>query len=346
MNVLVIGQSNAERWFGQFPLGAATFKSLLADSLGERVTLVDAAVGATALLPVHARNWTRTGAGSLYQAAIDAAEDSGAPIDAIVWIQGEDDANARVTAAAYSDGLEDLIGRLRADLGDVPVLIQRLLIPMTGMAAINQGQAAYAAGDPTAIVYGTVPPTEALVASEHFTGSGYAFLADQAARALLDAIGEPAAHPLQFGSAAADKMTGSADADRLHGEGGNDVLKGKGGNDYLYGASGVDRLAGSTGNDLLSGGLGNDQLLGGDGRDFLFGDNGKDLLAGGTGRDAFFVNGGERITDYEAREHIVIHAPEGGTLQYVSGNLYYNGALMARLDGAPALRLSDVTVDF
>jgi hypothetical protein len=124
------------------------------------------AVGGTALLPIHAGNWTATGAHSLYHAAIDAVADSGAPIDAIVWIQGEDDANAGVTANAYSDGLADLIARLRADLGDVPVLIQRLLIPLPGMDAINQGQTDYAAGDAAAFIYGTMPPTETLIPSE------------------------------------------------------------------------------------------------------------------------------------------------------------------------------------
>ncbi|HYD05668.1 MAG TPA: hypothetical protein VEC60_08075, partial [Reyranella sp.] len=70
MNVLVIGQSNAHRWFGQHQLGAKSFKSLLADALGERVTLIDAAVNGTALLPIEANNWTDTGARSLYRAAI------------------------------------------------------------------------------------------------------------------------------------------------------------------------------------------------------------------------------------------------------------------------------------
>src|SRR5688572_625124 len=123
MNILVIGQSNGDRWFGQNALGATSFSSLLSASLGESVTLVNAAVGGTALLPVREANWTDTGSGSLYQAAIDAAADSGAPIDAIVWVQGEEDANAGVTADDYSEGLADLVARLRADLGDVPFLI-------------------------------------------------------------------------------------------------------------------------------------------------------------------------------------------------------------------------------
>lgn len=346
MNVLVIGQSNGERWFGQHPLGAISFRSLLSDSLGERVTLVNAAVGGSALLPVHSLNWTDTGAGSLYQAAIDAAADSGAPIDAIVWVQGEDDAEAGVSANAYSDGLADLVARLRADLGDVPVLMQRLLIPMSGMDAINRGQADYAAGDPAAVVYGGMPPTEVLAASEHFTGSGYSLLADQAARALLDAIGAPSARALEWGSAGADWMTGSRDADRLHGKAGNDVLRGAGGDDYLYGAGGADRLSGLSGSDLLSGGRGNDQLLGGAGRDFLFGDYGRDRLTGGAGSDTFFVNGGERITDYRTGEAIVIHRSGGGAVEYYSGVLYYDGAPVARLAGSPQLHLSDVTTDW
>jgi Ca2+-binding RTX toxin-like protein len=346
MNILVIGQSNGERWFGQNPLGAASFRSLLSASLGESVTLVNAAVGGTALLPIKDANWTDTGPGSLYQAAIDAAADSGAPIDAIVWVQGEDDANAGVTAGAYSDGLADLIARLRADLGDVPVLIQRLLIEQQGMDAINQAQIDYAAGDPGAVIYGTMPPTEMFFTSQHFTGSGYSFLAEEAARALLDAIGAPSPQLLALGSPAADSMTGTSGVDRMNGKAGNDVLRGAGADDYLYGAGGADRLSGSAGNDLLSGGHGNDRLLGNGGGDFLFGDDGKDRLTGGAGRDTFFVDGGDRITDYAVGEAIVIHARGGGSVGYDSGVLYYNGAPMARLDGSPALRLSDVTLDF
>lgn len=346
MNVLVIGQSNGTRWFGQYRLGATSFKSLLSESLGEPVTLVNAAVNGSALLPLHSLNWTDTGAGSLYQKAINAAEASGAPIDAIVWIQGEDDAGAGVTADEYSDGLADLIARLRTDLGDVPVLIQRLLIPQAGMDAINQGQADYAAGDPAAIIYGTMPPTETMPGSDHFTGAGYAFVADQAARALLDAIGAPSARPLEWGSAAADSMSGSSVADRLHGKAGDDVLRGGGGNDYLWGAGGVDLLYGSSGNDVLSGGSGNDRLLGGGGRDFLFGDKGRDQLSGGAGSDTFFVNGGDRILDYQAGEDIVIHRPYGGSVGYHSGVLYYDGEAVARLSGSPSLRLSDVMIEY
>lgn len=346
MNILVIGQSNGERWFGQNPLGATSFRSLLSASLGEPVTLVNAAVGGTFLLPIEEGNWTDTGRGSLYQAAIDAAADSGAPIDAIVWVQGEEDANAGVTADDYSEALADLVARLRADLGDVPVLIQRLLIRQQGMDAINQAQIDYAAGDPAAIIYGTKPPTEALVDSQHFTGSGYSLLAEEAARALLDAIGAPSPRPRDLGSAAADSMTGTSGADRMNGRGGNDVLQGAGADDYLYGAGGADRLSGSSGNDLLSGGRGNDKLVGGAGGDFLFGDDGRDVLKGGAGHDTFFVDGGDRIKDYRAGDAIVIHAPGGGAVEYDSGILYYDGAQMARLAGSPALRLSDVTLDF
>ena len=346
MNILVIGQSNGERWFGQNALGAASFTSLLSASLGESVTLVNAAVGGTSLLPIEDANWTDTGPGSLYQAAIDAAADSGAPIDAVVWIQGEDDANAGVSADDYSDGLADLFARLRADLGDVPVLIQRLLIPQQGMDAINQAQIDYAGGDAGAIIYGTMPPTETFAASQHFTGSGYSLLAAEAARALLDAIGAPSPQALELGSSAADSMTGSPGADRMDGKAGDDALQGAGGADYLYGGSGADHLSGSSGSDLLSGGPGVDELLGGGGRDFLFGDTGRDILTGGGARDTFFVNRGDRITDYAVGDAIVIHAPAGGAIEYDSGILYYDGARVARLDGSPALRFSDVTLDF
>jgi Ca2+-binding RTX toxin-like protein len=345
MNVLVIGQSNATRWFEEYSLGAKSFRGVLMESLGESVTFVNAAVGATALLPVHARNWSATGDGSLYQDAIDAARASGKPIDAIVWIQGEDDANAGVTADAYRDALADLITRLRGDLGDVPVLIQRELIPVSGQDAINQAQSDYVAGDPDAIIFGTTPPTEMLRGAEHFTGSGYSLLGDQAARALIDAIGAPAPAPLDKGSAAADVMDGSARADRMLGNSGNDVLRGAGGNDYLFGAGDNDRISGSTGSDMLSGGRGNDFLYGGAGRDFLFGDDGRDTLSGGRGRDVFFVDGNDRITDYRTGEDIVVEGANGGSLVYRHGVLFCDGVAVAHLTGSPRLHFSDVIAD-
>jgi Ca2+-binding RTX toxin-like protein len=132
----------------------------------------------------------------------------------------------------------------------------------------------------------------------------------------------------------------------MHAQEGNDVLKGLGGSDYLWGARGADRIFGASGSDMLSGGRGNDRLYGDEGRDFLFGDTGKDILSGGSGRDTFFVNGGDRIRDYQTGETVVIDEPSGSSLRYRSGILYCEGEAIVTLTGSPTLRLSDVTFDY
>lgn len=339
MNVLVIGQSNAVRWF-RTGEGAAAFTATLSEALEDPVSLINAAVGSSALLPVSDRNWSVTG--PLYQRMLDLVRD--VEVDAVVWIQGETDAAAGVSATDYCAGLEDLFSRLRADLGDVPVVLQELAIAQPGGDAIRQAQIEFSDGDPLTRAYAAAGSSEVL-SNVHFNGAGYDMLGDRAARLLADILGADL-DPVRQGNSAGNWMKGDADADRIYSLGGSDTIKGGDGRDALFGGGGADVICGGDGNDLISGGHGNDRLLGGSGQDKLFGDLGRDILSGGAGRDTYFVNGGDTITDYTAGEAVVIHAPRGGDLQYHGGRIYYDGAPMARLVGAPALDLADVDVVF
>ncbi len=154
--VLVLGQSNA---VGQFvnnqvyahpSLYASVFEGVswkelldtgvtgevwplvatrwLADR-NETVGFIYAAVNATAL--VNPPDWADGGAA--YDAAIAMVVASGVTkIDAILWFQGERDANSDVTRAEYAAAMEDLITRLHADLPGTPPLVCGQINSVTG----------------------------------------------------------------------------------------------------------------------------------------------------------------------------------------------------------------------
>ncbi len=129
-----------------------------------------------------------------------------------------------------------------------------------------------------------------------------------------------------------DSIEGSAFRDNMTGDAGHDTLLGLDGDDFLFAGDGDNRLEGGAGNDLLNGsGDGRSLLLGGEGDDFLFGGDGPaqadtldggagqdtlvagqgaETLTGGTGQDRFMGRAaeldGDRITDYEAEEVILI----------------------------------------
>jgi Ca2+-binding RTX toxin-like protein len=123
-------------------------------------------------------------------------------------------------------------------------------------------------------------------------------------------------HDILAGEGGADNLQGNAGNDSLFGGAGADALFASGGNDRLSGNNGGDTLDAGTGDDRLYGGDANDTLLAGVGNDILFGGGQRDVLTGGTGRDTFaFADGdssallaqADRITDFSAAQHDVIH---------------------------------------
>ena len=349
MDVLVIGQSNASNWSHDLSFspahantfvwsggkwgpaqgeGAIAFTATLTEATGEPVRVVNAGVGGTSLLPLVGDNWLATGGSSPYGKMLAAVAASGLKPDAIVWIQGEEDAGSRVGTADYEHGLETLFGRLAAKFGSVPVVIQPLILPQPGKEAIVAAQEAYVASHPNAHLLS--PPVELLGRDKvHFTPVAYNVLGDLMAREVLSALSKPA---------------GPDDVNRIYDGPGSDQVAGTDGNDVLLGTQGNDRLVAGGGNDLLSGGSGDDVLRGGPG---------SDLLTGDSGRDSFVfadppASGADRITDFTPGVDRLVFDPSVYDLSriaydHASGLVSYDGKAVVVLQGAPVLGPGDIS---
>ena len=364
MDILVIGQSNASNWFSggghtsahpgatvwagnrwARPVGegAVAFSATLADAAGEPVRLLNAAVGSTSLLPVQGGNWLATGSSSLYGRMLSAVRAADFEPDAIIWVQGETDALARVSGSAYRAGLETFFDRIEANFGDVPVILQPLILPMTGKEAVLSAQQGFAAAHSNVRL---LSPSFELPARDslHFTTVGYSALGDLAARETLSALGKPAAPPIRHGSDGADVYRGGDGADRMYAGAGDDTLLAEAGNDVLMGNQGADRLQAAGGNDLLSGGSGNDTLEGGAGTDLLWGDSGGDTFVF-TDRPA-----ADRVADFTPGTDRLVFDPsvyDVSRLAYnrATGQLSYQGELVLTLQNSPMLTSGDIGTD-
>jgi VCBS repeat-containing protein len=119
-----------------------------------------------------------------------------------------------------------------------------------------------------------------------------------------------------FGGLGNDTLIGDAGYNMLAGGAGLDTLIGGDGWDSLDGGDGADSLDGGAGDDWLAGGDGADTLDGGAGDDRLKGGIGFDTLTGRTGVDRFEGSlpelNGDRITDYETGERIVLDGSLSG----------------------------------
>jgi len=347
MDVLVIGQSNAGNWFhdvtfsasapntlswrggGWHPVrgeGAVTFANTLAAS-GQSVRLLNAAEGNTSLTPVQSANWLASGPDSLYGKMLAAVAAAGFKPDAIIWIQGERDAQFRVGTEAYRAGLETLYERLTADFGDVPLLMQPLVLPQSGKDEIVAAQQAFAAAHANVTL---VTPTMELMTRDllHFTPAGYNVLGEFMARAVLAEFSLPAATPITQGTSSSDTLAGNESANRIYAGAGSDNVVAHGGNDVLLGEQGNDRMNGGAGADVISGGSGDDTIVGG---------AGADLLVGDTGADHFVFSGaaeGDRITDFTTGVDKLVF--DTGQITFSGSSVYQNGQLVVTVQGTVA----------
>jgi serralysin len=313
MDILVIGQSNASEWFHHVSVstphpdtqswrsntwtrmggeGSISFANTVAAVTGEPVRMLNAAVGSTSLTAAQPNNWLATAPGSLYANMLAAVSASGLQPDAIVWIQGERDAQLNVSTQDYLNGLETLFSRIAADFGPVPVFLQPLILPQSRMEQIVSAQNAYVAAHPEVTLVS--PPVELLTRDAlHFTPVGYNVLGDWTARAVLAELGQPSAPAIGHGTQSADALTGAAGADRIYASAGTDTIDGGAGNDVLLGEQDNDRISGGAGNDLIGGGSGDDTIAGGAGADYMIGDSGADTfvfdVAAGSGADRISV---------------------------------------------------------
>src|SRR5262249_47377218 len=114
----------------------------------------------------------------------------------------------------------------------------------------------------------------------------------------LDYAGTTEAVTVNLATGTATGFTSIAGVENVFGGSGNDVLTGDAGFNVLAGGAGLDRLDGGASDDSLNGGTG------------------PDTLTGGTGVDQFrgFLSelNGDRITDYEIGERIILNASLSG----------------------------------
>lgn len=185
--------------------GVWTFGSPLAmgraldAAYGKRVELMQFAYGSTWL----AYDWLPTSSwpsrtNNLFAQAVAFTQQqltaSGAKLAAIVWVQGENDAEGSATAAAYQDNLATFLGALRSALGSVPLVIGRLNSAMTNGSAqvfvseVQAAQAAIAAKMPNVILVDQ--DAYALRYDHiHYTDDGYFSLGSDYAAAIVGALG-------------------------------------------------------------------------------------------------------------------------------------------------------------
>lgn len=355
MDILILGQSNGVRLGGT---GEEAMTALLEASIGEPVTIINAAVGSTALTAVEPDYWLETGPGTLYDNALAAVGDTS--IDAVVWIQGESDALSGVDAATYQAALGEFFTRLRTDLGEVPVYLQPLILRQEVFGEIRAAQLNYAAGDPLTHL---VDPQQELgwATPNHFHHASYSVLGDAIARAMLDDLGIAPAWLPTTGTEAGESIAGCQLDDRIYAGDGDDYICGRGGVDVMTGDAGADTLKGSSGADLMAGGTGEDFLGGGTDADVMFGDDAADTLRGGAGDDklnggadadimagdagvdVFCIGGGDRVLDFvPGEDRIRLKHTLAGEITYEAGRLYAGGELLAILAGAPVLGEGDI----
>ncbi len=258
------------------------------------VAFVDGAVGGTGLLPANAEGapyWLQTGAGSLYQNAIDQLHAAdGGHAEFALWMQGEQDGTqGHVTADSYAQGLETVLGEVRTDLGDPHILIGGLgPTGRTGAAVAGwEGQQEAAAATPDA-TYGSTDQTLDPADPDHLTGAGRQWQAHGIAVAALGVLGVAYTGPAEIDlSAGPDRLLlgatrGIVDAhdgaDTVYGGAGDDLIRGDLGNDLLYGGGGHNVLSGGQGNDVVYGGTAAGELYGDAGSDHLYGGPQADLL--------------------------------------------------------------------
>ena len=314
MDVLILGASNAARWSwgglhvalstredvldwhpaGWLPstgTGAVALGALLAESMGETVRIVNAAVGSSSLRD----GWL----GPLYAEAMQEVAASGVSIDAVVWLGGGPDAMLGVDAPQHLDDLRALLSALVADLGPVPLYLMPLHGGLPAFQELREAQVDFVDTEP--LVYGVQPSHElGMWDVRHFNPAGHALVGDAFARAMLEQLGVAPAYDQIHVTA------GTAAPDLLVGDAWDNLLKGSAGADLISGCSGDDTLNGGVGSDRIFGDKGDDELRGMAGEDTLRGGKGNDTMIGGDGADVFYVQPGDVVIDFEVGVDLIL----------------------------------------
>ncbi len=153
--------------------------------------VVKYARGETGLAPdPAARDWSPSSHGDLWDAAsaeIDAAKavlaaQGLAPrVRAVLWMQGETDAQSPAKSRAYAANLAAFVAQVRARWGDADTIVQIGQIDRPGPAgwdAVRQAQAQVAGGDAKTTLTDTDPFERQPADGVHLTASGQVRLGD------------------------------------------------------------------------------------------------------------------------------------------------------------------------
>ncbi|HZF77972.1 MAG TPA: sialate O-acetylesterase, partial [Acetobacteraceae bacterium] len=393
--VFTMGQSNIQRWFDTPPAGTTSpgiygmewdgaitrsvtggaaqhFTQGYAAALGVPVLIVEGARGGTSLLTQYDRgngHWLSSAAGSLYANVLARLDQVGGRAELVLWAQGETDASSGVTAAAYANGLAQLMQRILADFTPDRVLIQEIgphgrdADEYDAVRAAQRQIADAMAGVDIAAFAAEMNTIEDGV---HISGASRTLAADrmlvaalalegvEIARGFWHGSDDPLAGDVHVAGAGRDELRGDGGADSLDGGDGSDVLLGGAGGDTLLGGGGLDIIRGDDGNDVvdggdegdvLSGGEGADSLAGATGRDEIWGDAGDDTLTGGAGNDLLAGGAGTDMAVFSGRRAGYSIVSSGGTLRITDIDLSDSDGGQDTLMGVELLRFADGTLD-
>lgn len=167
---------------GGFSSALRTIEQLCLSRTGEHWGAIGAAVGGTSLAD-WARSTNRTTVyGHAWARIRGALRRSGAVLRAIVWYQGEADAQTEVAALTYAATCQALFDDIRTDLAmpDLPIIIVRIRSdgPGTYVSTVRAQQALLAQASPPQIVIDAPEGAGTLVDTIHLNSEGQNQLAD------------------------------------------------------------------------------------------------------------------------------------------------------------------------
>ena len=198
-------------WAATVGSGARKLVDTLSSLLGVPIGLIKAGVGSTALTSAGNTGsgyWLNTAAGQVYDKWITAMNAVGGSCEAILWLQGEQDAfQGLVSQAVYSAGLATFVANFNPALAvgythsSIPLLIAQTGRDANagrsdvGYSNIRSAQYDFAAAD--AQTYLAAPCIDIPLAGDgiHYTETGYQTVATRLAHAYAKILGLTATSP-------------------------------------------------------------------------------------------------------------------------------------------------------
>lgn len=250
-------------------------------------------------------DWSPASTGELWSTASTAVATAksltGLPLDAVFWMQGEQDAVDATKAANYATNEADFFAAIRATWGDTgTIIVQGRIADDAGLAYMSDVRTAQVTVD-TADGLSFTVDTDALAMRGdllHYSSVGLDGLGNLFFNAWMNGVRSTSGtsgNDTLDGANAGDFLNGGDGDDLITAWGGSDSINGGLGNDNVRGNMGDDTVSGNDGNDWVIGGQGNDWVHGNQGDDELYGDKGADTMIGGQGADKLFGGDGNDV---------------------------------------------------